>query len=739
MSFSLSSIFGSKKAPEAPAAVEPAKPKEVELTEVPAAPATTPVSAPVAEAAAQDAKTNFEWNVGRLYSDEGHSKARTWAVRILSTLLVFPLALTLVLDVARRLAFSVGLVDGKSYSLIDKASVGCQAVANKVSSVYQSFCKPLTKEELNAKSETAIKALSEKLVDGYKALNGGYFTTNTSFSSPSALNAERQIEKAKADLLAEVNTYVARNATGTEDFVGHLNVARRMVAAGIAEAAGNEPYIQSKVERNGPRPFLRDWARTEFLDALQGSRETIQQFVGLARQEPDFAAGLKRGVEAGILTEKLAKAALTAEVQHAYVQGLETGIEAADANTAKLLDSAVQNQVVSKEEATLVDESFSLDVDVLAGAAAKDVARKQTAATTEIEIEQQLTKAADGLKQKKKLKPQDETRFLTAAKAQLAKAREAVEAEAAKQKQEAEAIQAKQVAEVQKAADQSSLLGRFVGMLGIINKKQDELTAKFIQFGELEAKRQTVTDSLETIRTTEVNVRGVPMTILQAASEYYKAVSAISNSGLTPAAKKQQVKDLANQGFSQQTIDKINQLKALEPQLTEVLDQQEALAQAIDTQHEEIVTLIAKYKVFKKNNFGPLEKRNREVVVATEKRIDAVQKTLDQRHRQLTQVDQRLIDRLRPEPLRVVNMDPAANNAEVDALVDAFKKSQEPVAAEPEVISVPDALSYTGMAANGVKMAYRGITWPIRAPYNAIAERWNRPAAPAAATAAVTA
>ena len=721
MPFSLSSIFGSR-AVDAPAPVEQPKVNEVELTETPTT--TSAPSAPVAEAAAQDAKTNFEWNVGRLYSSEpGKSTARTWAVRILSTLLVFPLVLTAIVDLGRRLAYSVGLVNGKSFSLIDKASAGCKAVADKVSSVYQSYCKPLTKEELNAKSQAAIKAHSEKLVDGFKALNGGYLHTNSSFSSPAALNAERQIEKAKVDLIAEVNTYVARNATGTEDFVAHLTTAKAMVASSLAEVAGDAFYIQNKSERSGPRPFIRDWANVEFQAALEGNKQTVEQFVGFAKQEPDFAAGLKKGVEAGVLTDKQAKSALKQQVEAVYSQGLETGLEAANTGAERLLESGVTAQVVSKEEAASVDESIQPDVDVLADAAARDVARKQQTnpAITEDEITIQLTKAADGLKQKKKLKPEDETKFLTAAKAQLAKAKEAVEAETLKQKQEADELAAKQVAEVQKAADQSSLLGKFVGMLGLIAKKQEELTAQFLKFDELEAKRQTVTDSLETIRTTAVTVRGVPMTILQAAGEYYKAVSAISNSGQTPAAKKQQVKDLGNQGFSQQTIDKINQLKALEPQLTEVLDQQDALAQAIDTQHEEVATLMAKFKVYKKNNLAQLEVRNRKVVTDTEKRIETVQRTLDQRHRQLAQVDTSLIGRLRPEPLRVVNIDPTANKEEVEALVDAFGRSQ---AIEDD--SVPTAIPRTTIAWNGVKRAVSFVATPVTYPISAIAARWNR-------------
>lgn len=102
MPLSLSSLnpWAKKAAP-----VEAEKPKEVELAATPSAPVAP--AAPVVEATAKEATQSFEWNVGRLYSSEpGKSSFRTWAVRILSTLLVFPLVLTLLVDLGRRLAFS---------------------------------------------------------------------------------------------------------------------------------------------------------------------------------------------------------------------------------------------------------------------------------------------------------------------------------------------------------------------------------------------------------------------------------------------------------------------------------------------------------------------------------------------------------------------------------------------------------------------------------------------------------
>jgi hypothetical protein len=80
--------------------------------------------------------------------------------------------------------------------------------------------------------------------------------------------------------------------------------------------------------------------------------------------EPDFAASLKKGVDAAILTEKQAKSALKQEVETVFAKGLETGLEAANVNADRLLESGVQANIVSKDEAALVDASIQSDVDV---------------------------------------------------------------------------------------------------------------------------------------------------------------------------------------------------------------------------------------------------------------------------------------------------------------------------------------------------------------------------------------
>ncbi len=164
-------------------------------------------------------------------------------MRVLSVLLLPFTILTLIVDLGRRLAFSAGLVNGKSFSLITKTGEAAQAVASKVQSVYKSYMgKDLTVEQLNERSQKEIQAHAKQLVDGYRALNGGTFHTNSSFSSPHALNGERQISRAQTDLINDINAFVARNATTAEDFVQVLAQAKAMVSEQINEAAGDDVF-----------------------------------------------------------------------------------------------------------------------------------------------------------------------------------------------------------------------------------------------------------------------------------------------------------------------------------------------------------------------------------------------------------------------------------------------------------------------------------------------------------------
>jgi hypothetical protein len=662
-----------------------------------AAPETT-----AAELTPQTNKSNFEWNVARLYAHEqGHSELRTWAVRILSTLLVFPVALTAIVDIGRRIGFALGMNCGKSFSLIDQATDACKKIANQVTPLFNEKVKKMTLEDLNSNSAKAIEMHAERLIEGYKDLNGGYFSTNLSFSSPGALKAERQIEKSRADLIAEVANYVSRNASGSADFSLHLEEANRMVFEKISQAAKDEFYIANKVKRSGPRPLLRDIAFKEFI-ALQ-KPQNAYQFMSVVRNEPDFAAGLRAGVDAQILTPEYAKAELGHHAQTTYIQGLQTGLESSNQSLETILNSGIDHQIVTAEEARQIDEGFMLDVETLATAAAKDVVKGQDpqVETAEAEIDQKLSKAADGLKKSKKLKPEKETQFLTKAKEQLTRVREAIIGETLKAAQLNAEQEALKVAALQKANDQASLFNTFLGMLGLIGKKQEDQNEAFVKFNHLENTRQAVTNELDQIRRTKVTIEGDSMTVLEATRKYYAEISRISNAHATALVKQKQIEDLANQGFSQATIDLINRMQSLEPKLTGVLKEQADLTAKIDQQHDELTTLVAQYKVYKGHHFDGLEEENQKEVQTREKIISSNQRSLNESHKNLMLAGANLLERIKPEVEKQVNRDLEVNRREVEELLKASipQPAQEP-AVEEEVIGVPNAPSYPQMLWN---------------------------------------
>jgi hypothetical protein len=706
--------------------------REVEATHV--SPTPLSPSAPELKNNVSDIqKNNFEWNVGRLFH---HEEGSSWIVTILSTVLVFPLLLTLIVDIGRRAAFSVGLINGKSWSLVSELSSTAQAVAQKTSAVFKDIIgsRPKTLEDQNRESHEKIRDLAEKLVEGYKGLDGGYFHTNSSFSSPAALEAERQIAKAHSDLQSEITKFISRNTNGTDQFAQVLEQANTMVQIGINDAAGDSFYIENKIERTGPRPLIKNVAFREFLKVQNSSNHSLlsQQFIALARQEPDFASSLAHGLETGVLSTSQAKTAMVREVLKSYDVGLKEGLDSAEDLSENLLLSAIQNKIVTEEEATAISDLIRPEVDVLAVAVAKDVARKETPQTSELEVTQQISKAADKLKEKKRLKDNDESRFLTLAKSQVEKAKEALAAEMLKAQAEAAEIEAQNVAQVRKVADQTSLLNQFLSMIGLIGKKQEELSVEFLNFDQLERKREEVTNQLNSLRETNVTINGQKMTALVAAGEYYKAVGRISgDSNLSSKAKQDRIRDLVNQGFSQQTINKIIELRGLEPQLTEVIDQMAALSTEIDRRHEELGKLVATYKVFRKNNFAGLQAQNRKLVSEPEKKVGEVQKELDSKHKKLTQAGKGLISRLRPEPIKLVNVDPEGNRIEVAELVKNFEESQMPVKEPEPVVVVPaPAPSLARRALDGTMNLGYKFTWPVRYPVGLVASGissiWNR-------------
>ncbi len=613
--------------------------------------------APVVEATVAPVdKPKFEWLTSRLLDSN-----QPFALRVLSLFAVIP---TAILDLGRRLAFSVGLIDGKSWSLIEVVSGTCA----KVSAAYQSYMTPkeLTPEEQNALSQARMDTLAEKLIGGYDKLNGGYFHTNSSFSSPYALEGEAQIRAAKQALAEEVYAFVSRNATTVDDFLKQVDVAEGMVEKAVAKAAGDQFYIANKVERTGSPALLRDVAFKECLSTFDAFATTTpaldQLFIELADRSGNFAANLKKGVEAGFLKPNQAKEALEAKAQTLYVEGLETGIQQAEKEVRKLLKSAVKQKLVNEDGANAINSRIQPEVELLAEAAAKDVLRSN--ASDEAAAKSKLTYVSLDLQKAGRLKDEEVSTFLTSAEQKVLEVREANREEIAR-------LEAERAQAAQKAADQTSLLGQFNGMLDLIERKQKVLSGQFEQYDAMEKDRLATLAASEEIRKEKVTIRGEKVTILQAASEYFAAQGRIQKVR-NARQRKDQMDALANQGFTQATVDRIMKLDELTAKLTALTDQQVKLTEEIGAGHAEISHLIAVFKVFRKNHLAQIEdKTEKDAVVSKEAAMDKRQTGLNSQHLKVLGKDG-LIDRARQRLASTpVDMDPDHNGAEVETILNA--------------------------------------------------------------------
>lgn len=635
-------------------------------------------TAPQIEATAvtvQDKK--FEWNVETLFThNPEHSTARTWAVRILSLLAMIPV---FILDLGRRVAFALDLVDGKSFSLIDKVSFGCQKLSSQIDDVGAS--KELTLDEQNDLSKRAIQSHAKKLVEGFEKINGGRFHTNNSFSSPYALEGSRQVYKAAGKLVADIQKYVDQNALHATDFIEHLNAAKKLVEDAIEKASVNKFFVTNKVVHS-VKP-MKEAALEEFQKVLNSKRSSIaEQFVNVAFEEPHFPAQIKRGLDADLLTKEQAHVALQSQAEGVYVRGLNAGIEEAENRLSELLDEAIQANIVSRSEAVSMNDKIQPEIVELSFAAARDVIKT---GTKETEVQTRLLEVSSNLQKKQRLKPENGNQFLALAEAIILDARKELQAKGIKAQEEFERIEAKKLAAAQKIADQQSLFSSFEGMLKLIEEEQGISRNQFVNFDQMEIERKALANQLESLRNTKVTIRDSETTVLHAADEYFAALSKISkDSDLTPIAREEKIKNLEDEGFTKATVDQIQAIKAIEPRLTQLITEEATLARAIEIQHDKLARLRAIYRVFAQNNFAQLEKENRKLITEQKLKINRAQKILDERHLDLVGKTG-ILARLRlEEPSVPVNINPQANREEVNALLSQRAAKTEKASAPPE-------------------------------------------------------
>lgn len=677
-------------------------------------PSTDPSAPAIEVAGSVQTERHFEWNLGRLlFQREGESNARAWTVRVLSILFVFPVVLTAIVDLGRRLGYAIGNVsptvgkyfDGKSWSLIEKLS----SAAEKASSIFNSTPKGPTLQDLNRQSTQAMQSAVVKLIDGFRKLDGGCLG-HDSFSTPTAKAGEKQIDKAQKELAQAVHVFLSHNVAKTEDYAAQLENLKGYIRKLIQSEAADDFYIENKTLRTGPRQLVATVAFNEFLKALEETFQPVfaDQFIRLAIQEPDVAQRLKMGVTQEILTPAQAKQAIEQYAPVVYSQHLETGFSEASTAVQELLDSARTNELVSPEEAEAINSKIQPDVAKLVTAAVQQIARKYTPRTNDAIVREQLSSIADQLMAEKRLDPQNKTTFLIDGETQFLalKAVREAESEAQKQlreqaelreKQAAEAAEAQRIEQVQKAADQAELLGQFKDFLALIAKKQTKLDDSFHKHDQMVIEQQQIANDMDKLLKTEVVMlcegNQVKMGLLKASAVYYQEKVRISRLNKTDAEKNQMMSALINN--DKHTIDLIEQLKKVDEMLTQKLHEMATLSEKIKSQYGELIHLIGVYNVFAKNNINRLEDANRKEIGLLGKSVSDTQKRLDTRYSNL---------RLRSDPT-LLNQDEAGNRAEVEALLKDYRASS----GEDETLPSAEEPGFVGKVWNVATASLRGV------------------------------
>lgn len=649
--------------------------------------------------ATAQAKRGFESLTGRIFLHrEGDSTSKTWAVRVLAVILLPLTILTAVFDAGRFAAYKAGVTDGQSYSLINMTSNACRSAAAKVSSTYNSYVNPVrTIDGDNKAAGKVVNKLIKELINAYDELNA------PRFSDPRALKAAQKIPEIQQRLTNEINGMVQRNTKSTEDFPRTLGLARAVVENNIMIAAGNRVYIANKHVRFGQPAMLSSVINSEFNRAFESNRPTLASiFVQVARQGSDVIAGLKFGVESGILTSEQAKVTLTNHAVTVFSRGLEEGLKTAEQVTEGFVGEAAKQGLMTRVEANIAAMNATAGISDLAAGAARDVACTITEATSDQEIGYQLTKTAEKLIQQGRLSEEGESQFLSEAKAKVQVVRDRIDAERQARvqlEQESRELEAAQKVEVAKKAElantQGALIGSFSGFLSMIGDKQKtlvELHQKHDDLrGELKATRIEYL-SLQN-RTTQIN--GEEVSLLRAAQIYHAEVARITGLDVTDAERQSQLEELAKQGFDQNTVEIINQLTTFTTNtIMPMILGMSAVADQITVLHDEVKQNLAVLSVFRTNNISVLEKDQKEGVALQEKPVSLLQKRLDIQHDKLLRIPyiQRMKGR---EP--VVATDVQENRAEVARILEEYNKPSAPkviATVQPEPNIFRQAVTY---------------------------------------------
>lgn len=592
-------------------------------------------AAPIAAAEAKQER-HFESNLGRLFSRQaGESKERAWTIAILSSVLVLPVVLTAIVDLGRGLGFLIGnqsaaaakYFDGKSWSLIDRVSEGCQAIARKAQALYVSHT---TVDPTQATLNTIDKQVA-KLVHGYRECAG---SVRHIFKGADLQEGEQEIHNAQKALVQAAMNYAERG--GAEGFGDALNAIKEVIQKGIEKEAGNDFYVGYHIARNLPLRALAEEAFSEFLLVLNPA--VSEQFGNLAEKGDDVAQRVKYGVDQGLLTSEQARViqvkqlASAAALQIAHTGSVD---EQEELIKTKITDCALQYIKEGKLDAT--DQSLFAVKTLEAMPAAQQIAEqsrqeqvRQLAVDAAVRVskedvvdaEERFCEIAGALIKEGKLLGKDQDLFVELALEQVEQARQAAQAA----ERQAEAAEAARV-----------LYSKFGNYFQMISKKQEGLAALFGQHEALDAERKAITDELDTLRKTEVsmisNGKVEKMNVFDATKLYQNEQVKISNRKIKPAVKLGLLKKLANN--DNRTVELIGQLNRESERLTAKMREMEALSQLIDQRHDELVQIVSRYNGFVEDHQKQSAKNTHQTIKVFKKTINARQEELNTRYNEL--------------------------------------------------------------------------------------------------------
>jgi hypothetical protein len=318
----------------------------------------------------QSIEKKFEWNVQRLWAvKEGESKIARVAIAVLAS------GPALVLDLVRRALFAVNLVNGKSFSLIDKASAGIQTLSSKVKTAWENYKNP-SLEVLNKRSESNLKSKVKDLVSAYIRLDRNFLgITRNAFGS----NQEKNVNQIMSKLLNAVEEHIQLNKDLISDSKTFEDVKRHaleLVHNFIEEASKDETYFGVKTDRSSKRPL--DF---QIKCELQKFLENKQKNISIPEKKSNsFVSDLINRLFQNKIETPLALNALKRYISDFYNQALTVvGYGKAKEIKASILAQASEKGLISPEVKKEIEKSVAekVKVETLAKGAAIDLMSEQ--------------------------------------------------------------------------------------------------------------------------------------------------------------------------------------------------------------------------------------------------------------------------------------------------------------------------------------------------------------------------